>query len=106
MQSGQLKETLETKPNTPYGFAKDTLRRQLQDLQKVEPFNLTWARLFYLYGEGQSDASLLPQLKRAVENGEKNSTCREENNYVIIFQCPKLQNTFLTWQQKYKITVS
>ena len=71
MQSGQLKDTLETKPNTPYGFAKDTLRRQLQDLQKVEPFNLTWARLFYLYGEGQSDISLLPQLKKAVENGDK-----------------------------------
>ena len=71
MQSGQLKDMLETKPNTPYGFAKDTLRRQLQDLQKVEPFNLTWARLFYLYGEGQSDISLLPQLKKAVENGDK-----------------------------------
>lgn len=71
MQSGQLEESLETKPNNPYGFAKDALRYQLQDLQKIKPFNLTWARLFYLYGEGQSDGSLLPQLKRAVENGNK-----------------------------------
>ena len=71
MQSGQLKESLETKPNNPYGFAKDTLRCQLQDLQKIKPFNLTWARLFYLYGEGQSENSLLPQLKKAVQNGDK-----------------------------------
>jgi nucleoside-diphosphate-sugar epimerase len=71
MQSGSLEESFETKPNNPYGFAKDSLRRQLQDLQKVEPFNLTWARLFYLYGEGQSEDSLLPQLKRAVKNGDK-----------------------------------
>ncbi len=71
MQSGQLKESLETKPNNPYGFAKDTLRCQLQGLQKIKPFNLTWARLFYLHGEGQSENSLLPQLKKAVQNGDK-----------------------------------
>jgi nucleoside-diphosphate-sugar epimerase len=71
MQSGPLDEGLETRPDNPYGFAKDMLRRQLQYLQKVQPFNLTWARLFYLYGEGQAENSLLPQIKRAVERGER-----------------------------------
>lgn len=69
MQSGQLDEDLVTKPVNPYGFAKDTLRRQLEYLKHEHPFNLTWARLFYLYGEGQSENSLLPQLKRAVFSG-------------------------------------
>ena len=67
MQSGPLSEDLETRPSNPYGFAKDTLRRQLGYLQQVQPFNLTWARLFYLYGEGQAENSLLPQIKKAVE---------------------------------------
>ncbi|MGA2653319.1 MAG: NAD(P)-dependent oxidoreductase [Terracidiphilus sp.] len=71
MQSGPLHEDLEARPNNPYGFAKDTLRRQLEYLQKVAPFNLTWARLFYLYGEGQAENSLLPQLKGAVERGDR-----------------------------------
>jgi len=71
MQSGPLDEDIETRPRNPYGFAKDTLRCQLEYLQQVQPFNLTWARLFYLYGEGQAENSLLPQLKRAVERGEK-----------------------------------
>ena len=71
MQSGPLSEDLETRPSNPYGFAKDMLRRQLEYLQRVQPFNLTWARLFYLYGEGQADNLLLPQLKRAVERGDK-----------------------------------
>jgi dTDP-6-deoxy-L-talose 4-dehydrogenase (NAD+) len=56
---------------TPNGFAKDTLRRQLEHLQRIRPFNLTWTRLFYLYGEGQAENSLLPQLKRAVERNDR-----------------------------------
>lgn len=71
MQSGVLNETLETRPSNPYGFAKDMLRRQLGYLKQTNPFALTWARLFYLYGEGQADSSLLPQLKKAVERGDK-----------------------------------
>jgi nucleoside-diphosphate-sugar epimerase len=70
MQSGPLGEDLEARPENPYGFAKDTLRRQLEYLQHSTPFQLTWARLFYLYGEGQAENSLLPQLKRAVEQGD------------------------------------
>ena len=71
MQSGPLGEDLETRPSNPYGFAKDTLRCQLEYLRQAHPFNLTWARLFYLYGEGQAENSLLPQLKRAVERGDQ-----------------------------------
>jgi len=70
MRSGPLSEDSEARPCNPYGFAKDTLRRQLEYLQQVRPFNLTWTRLFYLYGEGQAGNSLLPQLKRAVERGD------------------------------------
>lgn len=71
MQSGPLSVDCEARPTNPYGFSKDALRRQLQYLQSVKPFALTWARLFYLYGEGQSETSLFPQLKRAVERGDK-----------------------------------
>jgi nucleoside-diphosphate-sugar epimerase len=71
MQSGPLSEYIEARPNTPYGFAKDMLRRQLQYLQEITPFNLTWTRLFYVYGEGQANNSLLPQLKKAVERGDR-----------------------------------
>lgn len=71
MQSGPLHEETPTKPENPYGFAKDTLRRQLELLKAVNPFALTWARFFYLHGEGQAETSLFPQLRRAVEAGEK-----------------------------------
>lgn len=70
MQSGRLAEDTETQPANPYGFAKNVLRQQLAYLKQQTPFNLTWPRLFYMYGDGQPATSLLPQLKKAVGQGE------------------------------------
>ncbi len=70
MQYGPLNEDMETHPNNPYGCAKDMLRRQLEYLKKLHPFALTWARLFYLYGEGQGEKSLFSQLRQSVERGD------------------------------------
>ncbi len=70
MQSGPLSEDLPARPDNPYGFAKDSLRRQLEYLRAAHPFNLTWARLFYLHGEGQAASSLLPLLRQAVARGD------------------------------------
>ncbi len=71
MQSGSLSEDIAPHPSNPYGFAKDALRCQLEYLKAVHPFQLTWARLFYLYGEGQAENSLLPQLTQAAERGDQ-----------------------------------
>lgn len=71
MQSGPLSKDTLTKPNNPYGYAKDSLRKQLEFLKSTTPFNLTWARLFYMYGQNQSNASIFPKLKEAVLRGDK-----------------------------------
>jgi len=71
MQSGPLHEELGAKPSNPYALAKHTLRLQLEYLRQVQPFNLTWARVFFLFGEGQFPKSLLPQLTTAVERGDR-----------------------------------
>jgi nucleoside-diphosphate-sugar epimerase len=68
-QSGLLAANLETRPTTAYGFAKDMLRKQLQYLKAVHPYKLTWARLFYMYGDGQPGTSLFAALKAAVAAG-------------------------------------
>ncbi len=71
MQSGKLSEDLDARPDNPYGFAKDALRKQLVFLKQTSPFNLTWARLFYMYGQGQAPASLYSQLESAAARGER-----------------------------------
>lgn len=70
LQSGCLSEDLHCRPSTPYGFAKDALHRQLRYLQASQSFRLTWARLFYIYGEGQAVSSLWSQLQRALLQNE------------------------------------
>lgn len=69
MQNGSLKEDTPTFPTTPYGLAKDSLRRFLEALQNECPFALQWVRLFYMYGVGQNPDSLMAQLDRAIDNG-------------------------------------
>ncbi len=70
LQSGPLSERTPPQPGNPYGLAKNTLRLFLENLQRVQPFNLQWARLFYLHGEGQNPNSLLAALDRAIDNGD------------------------------------
>jgi nucleoside-diphosphate-sugar epimerase len=71
LQFGALSADLNTNPITPYGFAKDTLRRQLEFLQLEHNYNLSWARLFYIFGEGQPDKALFSQLIKSIKNKEK-----------------------------------
>jgi nucleoside-diphosphate-sugar epimerase len=70
MRNGPLSEEMSTCPTNPYGYAKDALRKQLEFLQAERPFALTWARLFYLYGEGQAAGSLFSQLSAAATRGD------------------------------------
>jgi len=60
-----------TDPQNPYAIAKDTLRRFLQQLQLSNKFTLKWVRLFYMYGEGQSPKSLIPQIQKAISEGQE-----------------------------------
>ncbi|MBR1120195.1 NAD(P)-dependent oxidoreductase [Bradyrhizobium lablabi] len=71
LQSGPLAAETETRPITQYGLAKDALRRKLQALQMEQPYRLTWARLFYMYGDDQPATSLFPSLKAASAAGRK-----------------------------------
>lgn len=69
LHHGPLSEGFSTAPVTPYGLAKDHLRTWLEYLRAKHPFELRWARLFYMYGPGQNPNSLLAQLDRAIDTG-------------------------------------
>lgn len=71
MQSGRLSSKQPTHPDNPYGQAKDALHRELEALQELRDFHLTWARLFYTFGEGQAPGSLYPSLVAAITRGDR-----------------------------------
>lgn len=71
MQSGALKEDMETIPNNPYAQAKDVLRKKIDVLNHEMDFSFKWIRLFYIYGKGQNPNSILSQLDKALLKKEK-----------------------------------
>lgn len=70
MVDGELREDAEPRPGNPYALAKVSLHRQLEFLKRDHPFALTWARLFYMWGEGQAPTSIYPLLKTAAARGD------------------------------------
>ena len=69
--SGEIQETQPLHPVTRYGEAKARLFAQLSELREIVPFDLTWPRLFYLFGVGQSPSSLYSQLQAAIARGDQ-----------------------------------
>lgn len=65
MQEGCLDEKKNpSKPVMPYPEAKVKLYQWIID--NFPRINLTWMRLFYMFGDGQSEKSLIPQLEKAL----------------------------------------
>lgn len=71
LQYGPIIPSAVTQPNTPYGISKDTLHKSLRALQTKTHFDLIWARLFYMYGEGQDDNSVVSLFDNALANNEE-----------------------------------
>jgi dTDP-6-deoxy-L-talose 4-dehydrogenase (NAD+) len=71
MRDGLLSESMAPAPANPYGLAKDTLRSQLEYLTQANGVQLTWARLFYMWGERQAAGSLFPLLSAAAGRRER-----------------------------------
>ncbi len=71
MQSGCLTENMPCKPTLAYPKAKLALLDYLMEMKTHSPFALTWARLFYMYGEGQQERSLYSLFRAAHARGDK-----------------------------------
>ena len=61
----------EVGPVTLYAAAKLALYHMLEKRLAGSATDLTWARLFYLYGEGEHPARLYPTLHRKLAAGER-----------------------------------
>jgi nucleoside-diphosphate-sugar epimerase len=71
MQEGSLSEDMPALPSNSYAIAKNGLRIFIEQLQQQYSFSFKWIRLFYMYGKGQNENSLLSQLDKALQNGDE-----------------------------------
>ena len=71
LKNGILSENSSVSPSNSYAISKDTLHKFIFELKKRYSFNFKWVRLFYMYGEGQSEGTLISLLNKAIENKDK-----------------------------------
>jgi len=71
-QGGKLNENIKEIPNNKYSKAKCKLKNYVFLLKKKYQFNLTWGRIFYIYGKHNSRPTLYNQvLKSSKKNNSK-----------------------------------
>lgn len=63
-RSGYLREDFPCKPKAYYGIVKRAL---CEELEKECNATFKWCRLFYTFGKGQNEKSLIPSIDRAVK---------------------------------------
>ena len=91
-QSGKLSESTLEKPNSNYSLAKCKLKKYTFALLKKFNFNLTWGRIFYIYGRHNSRATLYNQiLESSKKNNQKiNVTGNLVRDYLHIDEISKI----------------
>ena len=71
LTTGSVSIADKTNPNTPYSQAKEFFHSAAAKiLRENAQIEFCWARLFYMYGNGQHNKSIYSQLKAAIERGE------------------------------------
>jgi dTDP-6-deoxy-L-talose 4-dehydrogenase (NAD+) len=70
LSAGQLSVQTALRPSTPYAEAKAAAFTQLSRLLPQQGIEFAWCRLFYLYGEGESERRLVHYLRGKLMAGE------------------------------------
>ncbi|MBC2770597.1 NAD-dependent epimerase/dehydratase family protein [Pusillimonas minor] len=70
MRGGHLSIDTPLRPVTPYGGAKAAAFLALSTILPQQGVEFVWARLFYLYGEGEDVRRLVPYLRARLSAGE------------------------------------
>ena len=67
---GRSPGRVEVSPVDEFGWAKDALHRMLRLACRESQVDLTWFRIFYVYGPGQRRESLIPSLLHQLGSGQ------------------------------------
>lgn len=93
LQNGQLHEYQYTNPMNCYSIAKDSFRRFIENCYKDKDLQWCWARIFYPFGDGQNENSLLPSLQRSISEKKPTfsmSSGRQVRDYVPVDDVAKM----------------
>ena len=85
-QSGKIAEDATLKPFNAFSAAKNTLHRMGREIAAEYKMNFIWTRLFYVYGPGQRDSSLIPHIINSYREGKKPEikNLHTQNDFIFV----------------------
>ncbi|MAF50512.1 MAG: hypothetical protein CMH64_00300 [Nanoarchaeota archaeon] len=85
-KNGELKEGDVINPSSPFNVAKNSLRLMGETLANEKNIQFIWTRLFYVYGPGQKEHSLIPHIINCIKNKEdpEIKTPNAKNDFVYV----------------------
>lgn len=85
-QSGKLNEDTPLRPFNAFSAAKNALHWLGEEIAKENNMKFIWTRLFYVYGSGQRETSLIPYLINCAKTGKtpeiKNPSAKNDFVYI------------------------
>ncbi len=70
-KQGKLNEDSPIRPSSAFVAAKNALHWLGKEIAKENNMQFIWTRLFYVYGHGQREKSLIPYIIKCVKEGKK-----------------------------------
>ena len=85
-QRGRIKEDSALKPFSAFSAAKNSLHQLGSKIAKKNNMQFIWTRLFYVYGPGQRQNSLIPYIINCVKEGKKPDikTPLSKNDFIYV----------------------
>jgi dTDP-6-deoxy-L-talose 4-dehydrogenase (NAD+) len=94
IQEGAVSEETLAQPQTKYATAKDSLRLFLsQKIEEMPNLKVSWIRIFYVFGPGQSKRSLIGQLSNAIDSGKSHFSMSEGSqlrDFIHVFDVARI----------------
>lgn len=69
-QEGKIPESVFPKPFNAFTASKNALNLLGSELSKKKNINFIWLRIFYIYGPGQKESSLIPHIIKSIAAGK------------------------------------
>ena len=68
---GECREDFLTNPKKPFSIYKDKIFKEVSEIAKKKNIIFNWLRLFYVYGPGQKNDSIIPMLIETLKSKKK-----------------------------------
>lgn len=95
---GQCREDFVTNPQIPFSIYKNKIFKEVSEIVEKKKIIFNWLRLFYVYGVGQKNRSIIPMLIESIKNKKKLNINYPENvnDYINVEDVSKIIDCFIS----------